>query len=1088
MLRDIGIKELFKAIAESWIKFMEEEDKINLCIDANSITEYNKFTIDENLIEESQNYLYFYLPDKIISVLKQKIINNLDASKDINEISFEYTLAFFLNKHGNKYCPFLFQINTLTLNNSELSLIKESKNKDLALNELLKIKRKIILDFFSLSSSTILATNNIVNSKFTNIDREELNALINEESPISILEIIFGIDKNKSLNLNYKERFTNLINQIKKINDKDLLTGFLIFDFKNVQDSTKNIKEFLKNRIDDLDTFYNVKLASKTPIYQYLFGTIEKDFDEYNKPSNTIWFGHATEYPLSKGQALVLQRLEENENLIAVQGPPGTGKTTLLLNIIAWALVKRALAIINEEDINNLVFVTSTANKAVDNATRDFKETFINNLNFYSDFFLDLRNTNTNNKDKKEEKKENNIEKIKKFLEFLENSEFSEEEYNKSKENINFLVNLLNQYEKIFSIKDEIKLKQTEIDNLEIKLKEIRYIEDLFWKEIEKDISKENFLSIYNELENQHSNYLLRAIISGIPKERLKEFIDKLNETEYEVKRKKSFLERLLSFIKKDYLEEFNIKYHDILRYLNIKINKNNISDFIDEINKLRYILEIDDKSLRFILSKDLHTKYKIINKEIIHIKEKKSNLESDIRKLEENRNKLMEKIKEVLSDYKNKTSNNETSIDNIIKENLDKYENLFEFYRKHLYKLNQLIIKHSINLLKNYCLKEKENLKSNLELFMEHFIQRNNKHKEISNRIKDFYKYLSLAFPVAISTLHSSTRLFGGFDKTLIQRNINPIFISFIDEAGMANVYLSSPIISLSDKVVSVGDPLQLPPVIPLNEKILKNYHENFFLKELKGSLKEEEFIELKNKYSPAETSVYHRSARCKTGKYNDIGQAILLDEHRRCQEPIANLFIKLAEYKNVSVKTNKLEGNNLSKVNKFTNKEDIRLIFYNVKGEIADSDKTNKKEAEAIKVIIEKLQNAGYSEEDIGIITPFVDQEIFLRKTLNSKNIQIGTVHKFQGQEFPVIIFSTVISSKSQINKISFLNTTPNLLNVAVSRAKHLFITVGNFDMLNKSGAYLKTLTEFFLNNEHSIVIQEKEIFPSQKNYNGL
>ena len=59
---------------------------------------------------------------------------------------------------------------------------------------------------------------------------------------------------------------------------------------------------------------------------------------------------------------------------------------------------------------------------------------------------------------------------------------------------------------------------------------------------------------------------------------------------------------------------------------------------------------------------------------------------------------------------------------------------------------------------------------------------------------------------------------------------------------------------------------------------------------------------------------------------------------------------------------------------------------------------------------------------------------------------HIQIGTVDKFQGQEAPVVIYSIASSSPEDAPRGMEFLYSPNRLNVAVSRAKAMFIMVGN------------------------------------------
>ncbi|XP_026122041.1 putative helicase mov-10-B.1 [Carassius auratus] len=101
--------------------------------------------------------------------------------------------------------------------------------------------------------------------------------------------------------------------------------------------------------------------------------------------------------------------------------------------------------------------------------------------------------------------------------------------------------------------------------------------------------------------------------------------------------------------------------------------------------------------------------------------------------------------------------------------------------------------------------------------------------------------------------------------------------------------------------------------------------------------------------------------------------------------------------------------------------------------------------------------------STSDIGIITPYRKQVEKIRKALNTvaelnnwKDIKVGSVEEFQGQERKVIIVSTVRSSVNYVKmdqdfNIGFLSNEKRF-NVAMTRAKALLIVVGNPVILNK------------------------------------
>ena len=97
--------------------------------------------------------------------------------------------------------------------------------------------------------------------------------------------------------------------------------------------------------------------------------------------------------------------------------------------------------------------------------------------------------------------------------------------------------------------------------------------------------------------------------------------------------------------------------------------------------------------------------------------------------------------------------------------------------------------------------------------------------------------------------------------------------------------------------------------------------------------------------------------------------------------------------------------------------------------------------------------------TREDIKIIAPYNAQVNTLKRALPL--FQIGTVDKFQGQEAPVVIFSMATSSPEDAPRgLEFLYSL-NRLNVAVSRAKAVFILVASpalFDPACKSPHHMK------------------------------
>jgi superfamily I DNA and/or RNA helicase len=89
------------------------------------------------------------------------------------------------------------------------------------------------------------------------------------------------------------------------------------------------------------------------------------------------------------------------------------------------------------------------------------------------------------------------------------------------------------------------------------------------------------------------------------------------------------------------------------------------------------------------------------------------------------------------------------------------------------------------------------------------------------------------------------------------------------------------------------------------------------------------------------------------------------------------------------------------------------------------------------------------------VGIVTPFGRQVREIRAACASRRMSvegregmtIGTVHALQGAERPVEIFSPVYSKQADGG---FIDSSPNMLNVTVTRAKDSCLVFGDVDVL--------------------------------------
>lgn len=141
----------------------------------------------------------------------------------------------------------------------------------------------------------------------------------------------------------------------------------------------------------------------------------------------------------------------------------------------------------------------------------------------------------------------------------------------------------------------------------------------------------------------------------------------------------------------------------------------------------------------------------------------------------------------------------------------------------------------------------------------------------------------------------------------------------------------------------------------------------------------------------------------------------------------------------------------------------------------------RVNKAEAKILVAYLKKMiQGVGcarFIEEkiDVGLISPYRSQVQLLRSMINGDKffkpfkglMTVNTVDGFQGQERDVILLSMVRSNEK--GEIGFLGDLRRM-NVAMTRARHKLIIVGNSETLCKHTFYRK-LVEYIISAAHRV-----------------
>lgn len=306
-------------------------------------------------------------------------------------------------------------------------------------------------------------------------------------------------------------------------------------------------------------------------------------------------------------------------------------------------------------------------------------------------------------------------------------------------------------------------------------------------------------------------------------------------------------------------------------------------------------------------------------------------------------------------------------------------------------------------------------------------------------------YRDLSLIFPVISSSLQSIRNM-------LPILHANSVKLALVDEAGTTLIHQLFPLLVRSQKAVVAGDPLQIEPIVNLCDDTIKQYLRTAFLDRGMGN---EDYY----RYAPTAkytATAYHRAAGV-NGTEGDLGNGIILSNHYRCSPDIIQFCSP-----NYPGGLQILSGDHRTAT-------EPHLLAYHVEG--SHTHNTNPEEINAVEAVITSLLKQGYSisaednSKTIGVMSPFLQQANALRYRLSTRwrNFSwddIGTVHNFQGGEKAAIIFSPY--QCHQEHSFWFLNRKPNLLNTAVSRAKELFVLVGNLRELELAGGETKRLVE--------------------------
>lgn len=313
--------------------------------------------------------------------------------------------------------------------------------------------------------------------------------------------------------------------------------------------------------------------------------------------------------------------------------------------------------------------------------------------------------------------------------------------------------------------------------------------------------------------------------------------------------------------------------------------------------------------------------------------------------------------------------------------------------------------------------------------------------------------------------------RLFPCFGCTLLSlgnafSSERPVFERVIvDEAGQCHpAYVVSALLRAHSALV-IGDVHQLEPVIGLGRE-----DERRIFRGLKLRASEEQMAPYRT-YDGSRNSAQSLAERA-------VPKRPALRDHFRCQAEIARLSDAWCGYGLVPRAPR-------ASCQSFVPELVAPVLLAPVRGEQERFLGSYRNRVEGLEVArwVQRLLAAGLSAADIAVITPYRGQSEHLLQALRSAGlpvesprdelseeaslelfeganaaVAVGTVHRFQGGERRVVLFSTTVT---RTESLGFIDERVHLLNVAASRAKQHLIVIGNAPTLTQ-GRHTRLLVE--------------------------
>ena len=286
--------------------------------------------------------------------------------------------------------------------------------------------------------------------------------------------------------------------------------------------------------------------------------------------------------------------------------------------------------------------------------------------------------------------------------------------------------------------------------------------------------------------------------------------------------------------------------------------------------------------------------------------------------------------------------------------------------------------------------------------------------------------KALQSAWATLFFVIPVVSTTFASFDRLFAHLGRESLGWLLIDEAGQANPQSAAGALWRCRKAVIVGDPRQLEPIISLPFTAQQALRAHFGV--------EETWLPSKNSVQTLADRVSRFGTWLQSENSDEpMWVGLPLRVHRRCEKPMFDISNEIA-YSGQMV----YDTQQISSFLPLSSWIDVKAL--------ESDDHWIPAEGAALEILLTDLRRYGINSANILLISPFRAVARGFKDIAARHGIaQSGTIHVSQGKESDIVIL-VLGGDPRRLGAKDWASEKPNLLNVAVSRAKRRLFIIGN------------------------------------------